>query len=387
MHNALLLLSDGTFFPGKSFGTPPPPLKDGDLSTAGEVVFNTSMSGYHEILTDPSYRGQMVTFTSVNIGNYGCDHSWNETGTGESETERLRPKACSLVVRNLYEGALPMGRISLDHWLKEYGLSGITGVDTRALTLHLRQHGSCNGMLLPIDGAKGAGSDKDWMEQALALLHSLPSMEGRPLSRDVGCRRAFTFGPHGKGKRKNGRPLIAVVDYGVKRGILRELTEQGAAVEVVPSSWSSADILALKPEGVLLSNGPGDPGVLEREIEVVGQLIGKVPVFGICLGHQLLALSLGGKTSKMAFGHHGGNHPVREEESGRVFVTSQNHGFEVDANSLPGELEVSYRNANDGSVEGLRHRRLPVCSVQFHPEASPGPREARVLFDRWLTSL
>ncbi len=369
MNDAVLMLSDGAMFRGQAFGDPEALDNEG---AAGELVFNTSMSGYQEIMTDPSYTGQLVVFTSAHVGNYGCDPNLSESGTAGSEEARLRPKCAGIVLRNLYEGVLPENRLSLDRYMKRHGVAGITGVDTRALTLHLRDRGSMNGMVC----RSGA---------VLERVRSLPPMEGRALARDTGCGII----PHGSSaeRRVLQGPAVVMVDYGLKSGILRELERCGVAVTVVPASAEAEEILALKPEGVLLSNGPGDPGVLDREIRTVAALIGKVPLFGICLGHQLLALALGGKTRKMDYGHHGGNHPVREESSGRVYVTSQNHGFEVDPDSLPADVEISWRNLNDGSVEGIRHRRLPVSSVQFHPEASPGPREAVILIDRWAASL
>jgi carbamoyl-phosphate synthase small subunit len=377
MNDAVLVLSDGTLYRGQGFGDPEA-LNNEDA--AGELVFNTSMSGYQEIMTDPSYTGQIVVFTSAHVGNYGCDALLSESGTAGSEETRLRPKCAGIVLRNLYDGILPRDRLSLNGYMKRYGITGITGIDTRALTLHLRDRGSMNGMICRT-------------VEALERVRALSPMEGRALARETGCGiippgSSAESGPESSLERRVLQgPAVVMVDYGLKSGILRELERCGASVTVVPASAEAEEILALRPDGVLLSNGPGDPGVLDRETRAVAGLIGKVPLFGICLGHQLLALALGGNTRKMDYGHHGGNHPVREESSGRVYVTSQNHGFEVDPDSLPEDVEISWRNLNDGSVEGIRHRRLPVSSVQFHPEASPGPREAVILIDRWTASL
>lgn len=368
MGDAVLLLSDGTVFRGRGFGYT---RALDERSAAGELVFNTSMSGYQEIMTDPSYTGQIVVFTTAHLGNYGCEEGFTETGTGTEGRERLRPKCGAVVTRNLYGGAVPEGRMSLDAWMKDHRVAGICGVDTRALTLHLRDRGSMNGMICR-------------SEAELEAVRGIPSMEGLPLARQTGNG----IMPEGGEEREGGAaPRVVLVDYGVKAGILRELRRCGADIRIVPASASAGEILDQGPDGVLLSNGPGDPAVLEREIAAVADLKERVPLFGICLGHQLLALALGGRTRKMAFGHHGGNHPVREISSGRVYVTSQNHGFEVDPAHLPEETEVSWRNLNDGSVEGIRHLRLPLSSVQFHPEASPGPREAAVIIDRWVASL
>jgi len=366
----ILVLEDGKEFSGLAFGAFP------QGWAAGEVVFNTSSTGYQEILTDPSYAGQLVVFTSTHIGNYGCKPEWNENPCSTAT-------AHGAVCRNLYEGPLQTGRIPFDAYLKELGIGGLSGIDTRSLTLHLREEGSLKGVLLPKRERGRAG----------AILESLPSMEGRALARETGSKRRLelrgstgSLGEVTLGEVKHEK-RIGLIDFGVKGGILRELTRCGAAVTLFPSSIDSREILSADLDGVLLSNGPGDPAVLDREIGLVSDLLEKVPLFGICLGHQLLALALGGKTGKMRFGHHGANHPVRELKSGRVFVTSQNHGFEVLPDSLPGGTELTFINTNDGTVEGISSGKARAWSVQFHPEAAPGPREASRLFDRWMGEL
>jgi carbamoyl-phosphate synthase small subunit len=387
--NTLLLLSDGSWFPGNGFGSPAPLLDDVPKETsknaAGEVVFNTSMSGYHEMVTDPSYAGQILVFTSVHIGNYGCDEDWSETGVSINRNERFCPKAAAVVVRNLYSGPIPAGRISFSHFLESYGICGICGVDTRALTISLRDGGSRNGMLFRLNDDARFPSDS-WLDGALKRVRAIPSMEGQALARKSGTEKGSSA-VEKSFSANEAKVRVALIDYGVKGGIIRELKRCGSDVVVLSSVSTAEEVLSLHPDGVLLSNGPGDPAVLDREIATVAGLVGKVPVFGICLGHQLLATALGGKTRKMAFGHHGANHPVREMATERVYVTSQNHGFEVDPDSLPEDVVVSHVNANDGSVEGIIHKHLAAASVQFHPEASPGPREATILFDRWIDTL
>lgn len=354
----LLVLDDGREFSGRGFGS----FSGGWIG--GEVVFNTAVTGYQEVLTDPSYTGQLVVFTGSHIGNYGCTRDWDEMGHSPGF-------AAGAVLRSLHDGPLPAGRTSLGNYMQELGIGGITEVDTRALTLHLRNGGSRNGIILP----RSEGSKAD------EILSALPSMEGRPLAREQGTREMKPL-PGG-----DPRLSVGVIDFGAKDGIIRELQRCGASVTLLPSSCTAAEILAGAFSGLLLSNGPGDPAVLDREIGLVSNLLGRVPLFGICLGHQLLGLALGGKTRKMPFGHHGVNHPVKELSSGRVFVSSQNHGFEVLASSLPGDVEISFINTNDGTLEGLSHGKSRAWSVQFHPEASPGPREASQLFDRWIGTL
>lgn len=348
---ATLMLADGTSFPGEAIGAA--------RDAGGEVVFNTSMSGYQEILTDPSYLGQMVNFTFPHIGNYG---------TSPQDDEGPRPGASGLVCDELSDvRGHWRSQKSLDKWLADWGLSGISGVDTRALTLHLRQHGSQNGYI-------GVG-ERDAAE-LLAKAKALPDMNGLNLAEKAGCQKDYQFST---GHEAN----VAVIDYGVKKSILKLLAAQGFDVHVWPAGVPADEVLAARPDGVMLTNGPGDPAVCRASIETVKALLGRVPMFGICLGHQLLALALGGATYKMPFGHRGANQPVRDEITGRISVTSQNHGFCVREDSLPPEARVTHRNANDGTVEGLEAPSLLAFSVQHHPEASPGPHDARYLFARF----
>ncbi len=383
---AFLLLEDGTVFPGRSFGYPPPAperasaLAEGD-KPAGEVVFNTGMTGYHEILTDPSYTGQIVTMTYPHIGNYGDDPEWDE---GATSNRGRAVQASALVVRSLYQGLVPAGRTTLDAFLQENRISGITEVDTRGLTLHLRSRGAQRGIVLAGE-PEGDGFSGD-EEGQTALFESIPPMEGRNLVEGVGCRCSepgFLGGETSRGGADDSLHAV-VLDCGCKGNILRDLKTLGCRVTLMPSGAGGEDILAQEPDLVLLSNGPGDSGVLEARVETAGVLMGKVSLCGICLGHQVIAQALGARTYKMKFGHHGCNHPVRDEQTGRILITSQNHGFAVDPDSLPEAVEVWHRNANDGTIEGLRHTELPVQCVQFHPEAAPGPRDSLPIFHSFL---
>ncbi len=377
MNTAYLVLADGTVYQGTSFGTPP--LRPNELAAAlisgcGEVVFNTSMTGYHEILTDPSYTGQIVLMTYPHIGNYGTEKTWSEGGPQQRKGSK-EIKASGLVVRDYYDGPLPPGRESLDSFMKREGISGISDIDTRRLTLSLRDQGSQNGVIV--------ASDQDKMtEEGLALvlswLKARPSMEGQNLITDVGTQRTMTINEKGSFK-------MGLVDYGIKNSIIDELVKRDVQVTLFPSDITYQEISTAGIQALFLSNGPGDPAVLTPQIELIKQCIGKMPIYGICLGHQLIANAIGAKTYKMTFGHHGGNHPVRDEETGKVFVTSQNHGFAVEAECLPEEISCWFINANDGSVEGLKHNTLPIMSVQFHPEASPGPHDGSWFFDAVLT--
>ena len=414
-----LVLEDGLCFPGYSFGGPgfaPDRLPIGSepAKAAGEVVFNTAMSGYLEVLTDPSYTGQIVVMTYPHVGNYGVDREWSETGP-EGHAVRQVVKPAGYVVRSLYGGPVPTGRMRLAEYLEHHRTPGITDVDTRALTLRLRDQGSANGVLIdsaapglgysgPAGGtgataagtsaaetdakasALGAGVPRQVEEYFSAedaarireFLASFPSMEGRDLISEVGSVESEVFNP-------SGSPHITLVDCGSKANILRELVARGCKVTLVPSKTDAGEIDALDPDAVLFSNGPGDPAVLDRVVATARGLAGKRPLFGICLGHQILSEAMGAKTYKMTFGHHGVNHPVRDEKTRRVFVTSQNHGFAVDETTLPEGTEVWFRNANDKSVEGIAHEELRIWTAQFHPESAPGPHDSRWIFDSFVS--
>ncbi|RJO64756.1 MAG: carbamoyl-phosphate synthase small subunit [Candidatus Omnitrophota bacterium] len=347
--NALLALEDGKIFKGKSFGAPG--------ESQGEVVFNTSMAGYQEILTDPSYKGQIVAMTYPLIGNYGvtCE-----------DAESYRPFVEGFVVKEYSKIASNWrSQKSLGDYLVEHNIVAIEGIDTRALTLHIRRAGAM----------KAALSTKDLDAKSLvAKARQSPGLAGVDLVKAVTGRKAYEW-------NKRGRYKVVVLDCGVKFNILRLLEKSDCKVIVVPAYTKSNDILAMKPDGLLLSNGPGDPAAVGYVIETAKALLGKLPTFGICLGQQMLGLALGGKTFKLKFGHHGGNHPVKDLKTGKVFITVQNHGFCVDIDTLnPKEIEITHMNLNDSTLEGIRHKRFPLFSVQFHPEAAPGPHDAEHLF-------
>ncbi len=376
--SAALVLRGGGVFYGEPFGYPasyPEELTCEKTEGTGEVVFNTGMSGYPEILTDPSYTGQIIVMTYPLIGNYGISPAWNEGGPEKGVTRR-KIKASGFVVKHLYRGPVPAGRNSLDEFLQQQRIPGITGVDTRRITLHVRDAGSSTGIIIRIPKGRRELSHKQ-LEVVNASLLDFPSMEGRNLISEVGTARAETI-------HREGKKHIVLIDCGTKAGIVNQLVAAGARVSVLPSGSGYGEVLNLKPDGVLFSNGPGDPAVLSPQIELCAKLIGKVPVFGVCLGHQLIALAMGGRTYKMPFGHHGVNHPVVDLKDTRVYVTSQNHGFAVEPNSLPDGLKVWMKNANDNTVEGLYHESLPVLCVQFHPEACPGPWDTRWIFQEFL---
>lgn len=376
-NSAFLVLEDGTVYPGNGFGAPAPLVADlGHVSPirfSGEVVFNTGMSGYHEILTDPSYTGQVVMMTYPHIGNYGCSPEWNENGP-ESGRESRSVKASGFVIKSLYSGPLPEGRISLSEFLHDNNVSGITGVNTRGLTLKLRDGGSLNGVIV-----RSEREDLTDQERKLCAgyLKGLPAMAGQNLVTEVGTLKPETV-------NEEGLVHIALVDCGVKMNIVRELTRRNARVTLFPSTVTEKELLEARPDGVLFGNGPGDPAVLTGLVALAKSLIGKVPVFGICLGHQIIGQALGGTTWKMKFGHHGCNQPVRDENTGKVFVTSQNHGFAVEEEALPPGVTVRFRNANDGSVEGLECVEKKVFCVQFHPEAAPGPHDCSWIFSSFV---
>ncbi len=367
---AILALSDGTVFEGEQFGA--------TGETVGEVVFNTSMTGYQEVLTDPSYKGQIVTMTYPLIGNYGCN---------EVDIESIGPQVEGFVVRE-YSAYHSNWRSqwSLDDYLAENGIIGIQNIDTRALTRRLRVHGVMNGCLATEDG-DGILKAEELIEKA----KSWHGLVGWDLVQRVTCPNPYAWndrinsdfqieaGP----PTEKGKYRVIAMDFGIKYNILRQLTEHGCEVQVVPATTPADDILAAEPDGVFLSNGPGDPMPLDYGIKTIQELMGKKPIFGICLGHQLLGLALGGKTYKLKFGHRGANQPVKHFETDQVEITSQNHGFCVDIDSLPNTVDITHINLNDDTLEGMQHREYPVFSVQYHPEASPGPHDASYLFSRF----
>jgi carbamoyl-phosphate synthase small subunit len=371
--NAVLALEDGTFFRGTSVGA--------TGETSGEVVFNTSMTGYQEVLTDPSYAGQIVTMTSVQIGNYGV--------SGE-DVESARPQVAGFIVR---ESSPVASNWRADRTLAEYlsrnGIVAIADIDTRALTRTLRSSGVMRGII-----ATGTVDPAELADKAKAI----PKMEGADLVKEVTCKAAYDW-PADKDagdpdyvvapeRRANKRLTIAAYDLGIKTNILRRLAAHNCDVRVFPATTPAAELLGMKPDGVFLSNGPGDPAALPYVIDNVTQLVASdTPVFGICLGHQVLGLAMGGKTFKLKFGHRGGNHPVKNLATNRVEITSQNHGFAVDPESLPGDVKVTHLNLYDGTVEGLRHVDKKVFCVQYHPEASPGPHDADYLFRQFLDEI
>jgi len=361
---ALLALEDGTVFAGRAFGA--------RAEAAGEIVFNTAMTGYQEVLTDPSYRGQIVAMTYPLIGNYG---------TNAEDVESHRPWVEGFVVREVSRRASNWRAGGhLDAYLREAGIPGIEGIDTRALTRHIRTAGAMRAVLSSVD---------DDPRSVVAKARASAGLVGRDLVREVTCAEPWEWE---SATAPPDAPLVALLDYGVKYNILRCLREVGCRVLVMPASSSAEAIADRRPAGVMLSNGPGDPAAVPYAVETLRTLIHdppggrRVPIFGICMGHQMLGQALGGTTFKLKFGHHGANHPAQDLATGQVAITVQNHGFCVDIDSLPkGEVEVTHLNLNDRTLEGLRHRRLPIFSVQFHPEAAPGPHDARYLFRRFRT--
>ncbi len=364
MEQAVLALEDGTIFEGTSFGAA--------VQRTGEVVFNTAITGYQEIFTDPSYCGQIVVLTNPQIGNYGANEDDCEAGV--PYIEGLVVREISPVASNWRAGD------KAEHFLARHGIPVIGDVDTRKLVRLLRDRGALRGII--------AVGEHDH-NQLIQAARNSPSMTGQNLLSKVSTHSSYEWvqgvEPVSVSDKRAAADTpefdVVAYDFGIKRNILRHLVQIGARVTVVPAETGSEDVLALKPHGVFLSNGPGDPEPLQRQSAEVRKLVGKVPVFGICLGHQILGLALGGKTYKLKFGHHGANHPVLNRRTGKVEITSQNHGFCVDPDSLrDSEIEITHMNLNDDTVEGLRHRSEPVFCVQYHPEAAPGPHDSQYLF-------
>jgi carbamoyl-phosphate synthase small subunit len=362
---AWLALENGVVVEGVSVGAP------GERS--GDLVFNTAMTGYHEILTDPSYAGQGVLMTYPLIGNYGVAEEDDESGRAWAE---------AFVIKEM--SALPSNRradLSLPDWLRDRDVVAIEGVDTRRLTKLVRTEGCLRFVVSTEDS-----NPDSLVEKA----RTAPGTDGRDLASEVSCKEPYAWNdaydesyPNWIEGESKKRVRCVAFDFGAKRNIMRSLVHTGFDVTVVPA-WTPADeVLAMDPEAIFLSNGPGDPAAVERGIASVSDLLGKKPIFGICLGHQIMSIVLGAKTAKMPFGHHGANHPVRDETTGRVEITSQNHSFAVDQDSLPDDVELTHLNLNDNTVEGVRHRSLPVFSVQYHPEAAPGPLDSSHLFQRF----
>lgn len=385
--DALLVLEDGRSFRGHSFGA--------TGERVGEVVFNTGMTGYQEILSDPSYCGQLVVMTAPHIGN---------TGINEFDPESWRPQVAGFIVRahsDSYSSWRARG--SLNQILRDHNIVAISDVDTRALTRHIRAAGAMRGII---------STEDDTVERLVQKARAAPRMEGLDLTRVVTCEEPYRWSAgsdpwradSGEWRAKRTAQLetqaaganavtqspapgsfhVVAYDFGLKRTILRRLVDHGCRVTVVPATTPAQAALALQPDGIFYSNGPGDPAAAAYAVDTLRELLGHVPVFGICLGHQLMGLAMGGRTFKLPFGHHGINHPVRHLPTGCVEITSQNHGFAVDPDSLPADVEITHINLNDQTVEGLRHRTLPAFSVQYHPEAGPGPHDATYLFTEFV---
>lgn len=377
---AILALEDGRHFVGESFGA--------TGTSVGEVCFNTSMTGYQEVLTDPSYRGQMVAMTYPEIGNYGVN---------ELDQESSEPHVRGFIVEALSPVASNWrSEETLEAYLRRWKIPGIQSIDTRALTRHLRDKGAMKGCL---------SSEVSSVEEAVRLAREGAGVVGQDFVKEVTPKAAYDWDPEGMESRQwttvirgdvqvdsKGQgfvPLaapkyrIVAYDFGMKRNILRRLRQEGFSVRVVPAGTPASEVLALKPDGVFLSNGPGDPSALGYVHRNIRELMGKTPIFGICLGHQMLGYAFGGKTFKLKFGHRGGNQPVKDLRTGKVAITSQNHGFAVDPDSLPSDVEVTHVNLNDHTLEGMRHKTLPIFSVQYHPEAAPGPNDASYFFEQF----
>ena len=363
---ALLVLEDGTRWPGIGFGA--------TAAVAGEVVFNTSLTGYQEILSDPSYHGQLITFTMPQIGNTGVN-------IDDLESDGVRARA--VLCRELSPVTSSWRATGdLDSWLHDHGVPGIAGLDTRALVLHIRHHGAMRGAL---------ASGQCDPAQLLAAAQEVPEMTGANLAAEVTCSEPYPW-TEGSHWWRPGEPAgiepsrlrVVAYDFGIKRSILRQLAARGCEITVVPAGTPAREVLERRPDGVFLSNGPGDPAAVPEGITAVRDLLGKVPIFGICLGHQILALALGANTYKLKFGHRGGNHPVREVATGAVSISAHNHGFAVEPGSLSGGVVCSHVSLNDGCCEGLIAASHRAFSVQYHPESSPGPHDSAALFDRFI---
>jgi len=373
---AILALADGTVFVGNSIGAAG--------STVGEVVFNTSMTGYQEILTDPSYCQQIVTLTVSHVGNYGVN---------AEDIEADKVHAAGLIIKDLPLLASNFRSTdSLSGYLMRANTVAIANIDTRQLTRHLRAHGAQNGCILAL--APGEAVTSERREEALAAARGAPSMEGLDLARQVSVRAPYEWTQtewklgSGYGQQQSPSHHVVAYDYGMKLNILRMLAERGCRVTVVPAQTPAREALALAPDGIFLSNGPGDPQACDYAIDAVREIVATgIPTFGICLGHQLMALAAGARTFKMGHGHHGGNHPVKDLDTGRVGITSQNHGFAVDADSLPAQVRATHISLFDGTLQGLAYRNKPAFSFQGHPEASPGPHDIAGLFDRFVDAM
>ncbi|MCK9532538.1 MAG: glutamine-hydrolyzing carbamoyl-phosphate synthase small subunit [Gammaproteobacteria bacterium] len=369
---ALLALADGTLFWGESIGS--------EGQTVGEVVFNTALTGYQEILTDPSYTRQIVTLTYPHIGN---------TGTNAEDEEADGIKAAGLVIRDLPRVASNFrSQEALDAYLRRQNVVGIAGIDTRKLTRILREKGAQNGCLV--------AGDRIDAEAAVAAARAFPGLSGMDLAKEVTTSQPYTWTQGGwrlgeglvERKAEDLPHHVVVYDYGVKRNILRMLVDRGCRLTVVPAQTPAEDVLAMNPDGIMLANGPGDPSACDYAIEAIQRLLKTdTPIFGICLGHQLLSLASGARTVKMKFGHHGANHPVIDIDAGHVMITSQNHGFAVDEETLPSYLRATHRSLFDGSLQGVERTDRPAFSFQGHPEASPGPCDVGPLFDRFVATI